>query len=330
MSSNHAQTATRPLARVLVVGASGFLGSTLYERLADTSLDSLVGTSRSGRGMPAGADALALDITDEAAVQRAMDKIRPDTVFHVAGHVAGTRDLDIVLPSLRANLVGTVNVLVASARTGMPTVVLAASHEEPEPHEGDPAPRSPYAAAKFGASAYGRYLHRIHGLPVVNLRITMGYGPAQRDGRKLVPYVIDSLIRGEPPRLSSGQRLVDWVYQDDVVDAFLAAATRPSAAGATVDVGSGALHSVRSVAEHLRDLIDPSLPIEFGALDDRPMERSKKADVATTERILGWSAQHSLQDGLRRTVDGLHNPQRLPSDSTDGPDAINHARQETR
>jgi UDP-glucose 4-epimerase len=324
MIGNAKRDQTRPLGRVLVVGASGFLGSALYTRLTAHGLDALVGTSRSGDGVPDGADAVALDITDEAAVQRTLDKIRPDTVFHVAGHVAGARDIDIILPSLQANLVGTVNVLVASARAGMPTVVLAASHEEPEPHEGDPVPRSPYAAAKFGASAYGRYLHRIHGLPVVNLRITMGYGPAQRDRRKLVPYVVDSLQRGDPPRLSSGARLVDWIFEDDIVDAFLAAATRPAAAGATVDVGSGELHSVRSVAEHLRDLIDPSLTLEFGALDDRPMERSKEADVETAERVLGWSAVHTLHEGLRRTVDGLREAHRTPADRT-----VEHGKKET-
>ena len=306
---------TRQLRRVLVVGASGFLGSALYDRLADTGIPTLVGTSRTGHSVPDGGDALALDITDQSAVQQAVDKTGPDTVFHVAGHVTGSRDLDIVVPSMLVNLVGTVNLLVACARSGGPRVVLASSHEEPEPHEGDPVPRSPYAAAKFGASAFGRHLHRIHGLPIVNLRITMGYGPAQRDRRKLVPYVIESLARGESPRLSSGERLVDWVYQDDVVDAFIAAAQRPQAAGATVDVGTGELHSVRAVAERLRDLIDPSVPLEFGALDDRPMERSKKANVATAEQVLGWSARHSLDDGLQLTVDGLSN--RLPAATDD-------------
>lgn len=331
MSTGHAPPATyeRPFGRVLVTGASGFLGSALYERLVRTDVDGLVGTSRSGRDVPAGADALALDVTDGAAVQQALDKIRPDTVFHVAGHVTGSRDLDVILPSMQVNLVGTVNVLVASARADMPTVVLASSHEEPEPHEGDPVPRSPYAAAKFGASAYGRHLHRIHGLPIVNLRITMGYGPAQSDGRKLVPYVIDTLRRGDSPQLSSGQRLVDWVYQDDVVDAFLAAATRPTAAGTTVDVGGGELHSVRTVVEHLRDLVDPSIPLEFGALDDRPMERSKKADVATAEQILGWSASHSLRDGLRRTVDGLRSHPRPPADKSDNRHDVADDPQET-
>lgn len=310
----------RSLGRVLVVGASGFLGSALYERLARADVGGLVGTSRNGEGIPDGGEVLALDLTDGGAVQRTLAEVQPDTVFHVAGHVTGSRNLDVVVPSMLVNLVGTVHLLVSCARLGMPRIVLASSHEEPEAQDDHPVPRSPYAAAKFGASAYGRHLHHIHGLPVVNLRITMGYGPAQQDVRKLVPHVIDSLERGVAPRLSSGARLVDWVYQEDVVDAFVAAADCQEAVGATVDVGSGELHTVRYVAEHLRDLIDPSASLEFGALEDRPMERSKKADVVTTERILGWSPCHSLHDGLRRTVDELRNERRRSATTVLGHD----------
>ena len=71
----------------------------------------------------------------------------------------------------------------------------------------------------------------LHELPVVHLRVFMVYGPGQLDLRKLVPYVTVSLLRGEAPRLTSGARAVDWIYVDDVVDAFLRAAVAPGAGG---------------------------------------------------------------------------------------------------
>ena len=81
----------------------------------------------------------------------------------------------------------------------------------------------------------------LYGLQVVTARIFMTYGPAQPDRKKLIPYVTDCLLRGEAPQLTSGERLVDWVYVDDVVDGLLAAATSPRGAGKTVDLGSGTL-----------------------------------------------------------------------------------------
>ena len=71
----------------------------------------------------------------------------------------------------------------------------------------------------------------------MHLRIFMVYGPGQRDTRKLVPYVTTSLLRGEMPELTSGAREVDWIYVDDVVEAFLAAAVAPGAEGTSLDVG---------------------------------------------------------------------------------------------
>ena len=295
----------RPLGRVLVVGASGFFGSALGRRLSGSDVSELVGTSRNGTGVPAPATALALDLTDKHAVEQVVSNVRPDTVFQVAGYATGARSLETVIPTLQVNLVGTVNLLVSCTRLGRPRVVVASSYEEPAITEAQPLPRSPYAVAKWSAAGYGRLLHRLYDLPVVNLRVAMGYGPAQRDDRKVVPYLIHALRSGEPARLSSGTRTVDWIYQEDIVDALMAAARQPGATGATVEIGSGRLHSVRDLAERLRDLIDPAATLQFGALQDRPMEDAHAVDVHPAAQILGWSARTSLDEGLRLTVDGL-------------------------
>ena len=92
--------------------------------------------------------------------------------------------------------------------------------------------------AKWGQLAYARYFSALHELPMVHLRVSMVYGPGQLDLRKLVPYVTVSLLRGETPQLASGMREVDWVYVEDVVEAFLRAAVAPGADGQSLDIGS--------------------------------------------------------------------------------------------
>jgi nucleoside-diphosphate-sugar epimerase len=142
----------------------------------------------------------------------------------------------------------------------------------------------------------------LYGTPVATARPFMVYGPDQPDTTKIVPYTITSLLRGEAPTLSSGQRLCDWVYIDDVVDALLALADTPEAIGRVVDVGSGRLHTVRHVVETLSTLVGAGIEPVFGGLPDRQGETEAVADVAATARVCGWRPTTDLYEGLKRTV----------------------------
>ena len=225
--------------RVLVTGGGGFLAHHLLARLARVPECTVGATRRADATASAGSgpvtpargvtDARAgsgdaprwwkLDLEDGAAVEMCLLECRPDIVVHLGGYVSGARELDAVLPALRGNLLATVNVLTAASRAGSVRVVLAGSMEEPRTDVPDPVPGSPYAASKWAASGYARMFHALYGLPVTVLRIFMTYGPAQKDVRKVLPYVILSALRGEAPELASGARPVDWIYVEDVVQA---------------------------------------------------------------------------------------------------------------
>jgi nucleoside-diphosphate-sugar epimerase len=144
--------------------------------------------------------------------------------------------------------------------------------------------------------------HALYELPVVTLRLFMVYGPAQRDVSKLVPYVTLASLRGEAPKLSSGLREVDWIFVDDVVDAFLAAGCASGLGGQVIDVGSGQLVTIRTLVEQLVRAVDPAIAPVFGALPDRPMEQVRRADAARSRSLLGWSARTPLAEGLAQTV----------------------------
>ena len=169
---------------------------------------------------------------------------------------------------------------------------------------GDPdaVAQSPYAVAKWSALAYARHLHALHDLPVVHLRVFMVYGPGQLDLRKLVPYVTVSLLRGEAPKLTSGDRGVDWVYVDDVVDAFLRACARPGLEGRTLDIGSGSLTTARDLVLRLRELVGGDVDPAFGAIPDRALERVRAAEPSVAAEAMGWRPRTPLDDGLPRTV----------------------------
>jgi len=145
--------------------------------------------------------------------------------------------------------------------------------------------------------------HALYQIPVVIAKIFMVYGPGQSDHTKLIPSVITSLLRREAPNLSSGVRLVDWIFVDDVVDGLIGCAQTPGIDGRTVELGSGELHSIRQVVQQLVDLLPCTVYPKFGALPDRPLEQVKRADIAESCELIGWQPSTSLRVGLTRTVE---------------------------
>lgn len=249
------------------------------------------------------------DLIELEAARNLIRTIRPDLTFHLASLVTGSRSREMVLPTFANNFMTAFNVLMATAENGTGRIVLAGSFEEPD--GADSVPCSPYAAAKSSASGYARMLHALHQIPVVIAKIFMVYGPDQADHTKLIPYVTTSLLRGEAPKLSSGVRLVDWIYVDDVAEGLMGCGQTPGIDGRTVELGSGELLSIREVVQQLSELVGGAVAPHFGARPDRPLERVKKANIAESYKLIGWQPSTPLRVGLSRTVDWYKNQAEL-------------------
>jgi nucleoside-diphosphate-sugar epimerase len=141
-----------------------------------------------------------------------------------------------------------------------------------------------------------------HVADVAVARIFMVYGPGQRDEKKLVPYVIRSLLNGQAPEVSSGVRPVDWIYVDDVVTGLLRIAESEGVGGRRIDLGSGKMVTVRDVVLEIARLIPGAPEPRFGAIQDRAMEQVRVANLVETRRILGWQPGTELTAGLQATI----------------------------
>lgn len=305
---------TLKMKRVLVTGASGFIGSRLVERLvaADVQTVALSRTrSRLARLLAKGNCAhLPCDITDAAAVRDAIAAVSPDVVFHFASAPDGAETADLASARLRVNTTGTLHLLESCiALETRPVFIYGDSRKvygattPPHLERSALAPTSTYAASKAAGWLLCHAMSSIHGLPVVSLRPSLIYGLGQ--GRNIVQVAIDAASSGAPAiRLQGGSQTRDPLFIEDAIDAFLAAAVGAAALDrCVINIGGGEEVCVRDLVERIAAIVGSDLHVECEPAKTRPNEIWRSAcDNAEAAAMLGWQPMHSLRAGLKRTV----------------------------
>jgi len=284
-------------AKVLVIGANSFIGAHLVPEIVKEG-GILYTTDRSAPLSQSLGIHHQLDITNLEAVMELIKIIQPDYVYNFSGFVQGGRTLENLWPTFKVNLEGTLNLLTALQQSPCKRLILLGSMEELQEEH----PVSPYAASKIAASSYARMFHALFSTPVVIAQLFMVYGPNQKDERKLVPYTIQSILNKEIPHFSSGARQTDWVYVGDIVSGLIQIATYPGIEGASIQFGTGRSSSVKEVITNIFELMKVGASPVFGKIEDRKHETTLVADVAATKALIGWEANTSLKEGLKKTV----------------------------
>jgi nucleoside-diphosphate-sugar epimerase len=251
------------------------------------------------------------ELADAGAVAGVVGTVQPEWVFHLAVHGAYSWQTDVDA-MVRTNVLGTVALAQACIASGVPVLVNTGSSSEYGRKDHPPAetdwldPESDYAWTKAAATHACRQWGRRHGRRFVTLRLYTAYGPWEDPGR-LVPTLIVHGLGGALPPLTRPETARDWVYVEDVCDAYVRAATRPDVPpGAVLNVGSGVQTSLRDVVEVARQVLGIAQVPRWGAMRDRAWDTSTwVADPRAIATTLGWQARTSLAEGLRRTVEWL-------------------------
>lgn len=292
--------------RVLVTGGAGFIGARLCAALRRAGAKVTALDTR-------GAGALRCDLADPRAVTAAVRRARPEIVFHLAALTDRGASPALLGPMLAVNLGGTRNLLEALRERGCRAAVIAGSSEEygrgPVPfRETQPDdPVSPYSFSKTAATRLALFYHRVHGLPAVVLRPTLAYGPAQPPAMFL-PALIESLAAGRPFGMTAGGQTRDFVFIDDLVEAFLLAGLNGAAAGQVFNIGSGRPVKIRDMARLAARLLGRPDLLRVGEKPYRPAEIMRyHASPAKARRVLGWRPRTTLAAGLRLTVESFKN-----------------------
>lgn len=303
--------------RVLVTGAAGFIGSTLVDRLlADgrqvTGVDDLSSGRLENLAAARSSDSFTFHSADvvEPGLEELFAAERPEVVCHLAAQISVRVSVAEPRRDARANLLGTVAVLEAARLAGVRKVVFASSGGSiygnpdrlPVTEAAEVAPRSPYAAAKAAAELYLGAWQAMYGLAFTSLALGNVYGPRQDPHGEagVVAIFSAALLRGKPTRVfGDGGQSRDYVFVDDVVDAFARALQAGDGRRFNIGTGQGTtdleLHRIVAAAAGAPDRPE-SAPPRLGDL------RAISLDPDAAREGLGWVPATSLEDGVARTV----------------------------
>ncbi len=303
------------MARVLVTGGGGFIGSNLVRRLLVEGHEVRVLDNFSTGNRANLADVLddvELVEGDIQSYERAHSAVRGvEIVLHQAAMPSVPRSVQDPLTSNAVNVVGTLNVMLASRDSGVRRVVFASSSsvygatpQLPKQESLPALPISPYAVAKLAGEGYCRSFHEVYGLETVALRYFNVFGPRQDPTSQyaaVVPNFIAAALTGQAPMVfGDGEQSRDFTYVDNVVAANLLAMDG-DATGLAMNIACGERISLNRLLATIAELtgrsIEPThLPARMGDV------RHSHADISLAAERLGYRPSIQLEEGLRHTI----------------------------
>lgn len=310
--------------RVLVTGSDGFIGSHVVERLvADgakvrafclyNSQGSWGWLDTASAEVRGAIDVRLGDIRDARFVDDATRDV--DVVMHLAALIAIPYSYRAPESFVDTNIHGTLNVLEAARRHGVARVVVTSTSEVYGTPESLPIrethplnAQSPYAATKVAADQLSLAYHRSFDVPVVVLRPFNTYGPRQST-RAVLPTMLAQLLRGRTTiKLGRVDTRRDLTFVSDTVDGFVRAGTVAGIEGQTIQLGTGASPSIADVFAHACRALGKQATLELDPERLRPDASEVlvlESDPARAHALLGWRAQVTLEEGLRRHAEWM-------------------------
>ncbi|HEY3357525.1 MAG TPA: SDR family oxidoreductase [Polyangia bacterium] len=305
------------MARYLVTGGAGFIGSNIVHALvARGESVRVIDNFSTGReaNLACVMDAIELirgDITELETVRRAMQGI--EYVLHEAAIPSVPRSVEQPIESDRANVLGTLHVLVAARDAKVRRLVYAASSSAygetptlPKVETMATDPLSPYAAQKLAGEHYLRCFYLNYGLETVSLRYFNVFGPRQDPKSHyaaVIPRFVNAYIDGVPATIfGDGEQSRDFCFIENTVEANLLACTAPNAAGRTYNIACGERVSLLQVIDILGDIFGGRIAPkhEPGRAGDI---KHSLADITAARQALGYEGRVKFAEGLRRTVE---------------------------
>jgi nucleoside-diphosphate-sugar epimerase len=303
------------MARVLVTGGAGFIGSNLVRGLLERG-DEVRVLDNFSTGNRANLEGLDVEIVEGElrSYERVHNAVRTtEVVYHLGALGSVPRSVQDPLTSSAVNVEGTLNVLLAARDESVRRVVFSSStsvygstRQLPTSEDAPPDPISPYGVAKLAAERYCVSFSRVYeSFESVVLRYFNVFGPRQSPFSQyaaVVPRFVTAIAAGETIEIhGDGEQSRDFTYVGNVVDATILAGEAKGASGEIFNVAAGAPASVNRIADAIGEILGK--PVERKHLPSRAGDiRDSWADLSKSEALLGYRPEIDLETGLRRSV----------------------------
>lgn len=305
------------MARVLVTGGAGFIGSHLAHALVERGdqvrvLDNFsTGTRENLAGIDKDIELIESDLLEPLHLEKAVKGI--EFVFHEAAFISVPESIENPRLCYQVNVQGTIDLLEAARQAGCKRVVLASSaavygtsKDMPLHESAAPECLSPYAASKLFNETLAQLYSRVYELPIVALRYFNVYGPRQSPRSAyaaVIPKFIEALRSGNAPVVfGDGRQSRDFIFVEDVVRANLQAAETKDAGGLAFNICSGAESSLLDLLDALYPLFPNAPKAKFAEprLGDVPRSLG---DPSAAANAFGFRSRVTLKEGLQRCVE---------------------------
>lgn len=300
--------------RVLLTGGSGFVGANLARRLLSDGheVHLLLRPGHQTWRIEPIRDHVRLHVgalADRSFLKGVLDEAKPDWVFHLAAYGAYSWQTEL-RTMVETNVLGLGTLIDACIEQGFEAFVNTGSSSEygwtdHAPAEDEPLdPNSHYALTKAAATHLCRLTSRQRDLKMPTLRLYSVYGPLE-EPKRFIPTLIREGLKGKLPPLVNPNVARDYVYVDDVCEAYVLAASKPLAdKGAIYNVGTGVQTTIREAVTCIGRILPLKEKPAWGTMKDRKWDTDVwVSDPRKIKKELGWSPEFSLEQGLRRTIE---------------------------
>lgn len=298
----------------LITGATGFVGANIARRLVKEKKNVHIFTrdKKIGWRLEDISSKLIIHKTDllSPKLSTIVSKIKPDYIFHLAAY--GSLPKEVEMENLiNVNLRGTINLIQALKQNKFKLLVNTGSSSEygvtsKKMAETDlPFPINDYGVVKTAATLYAHKEAVRNSLPIITFRLFSAYGPYEHKPR-FIPTVVRAALKNKPILVGNKKNVRDFIYIDDMVDAYLHACNVKVKPGEIFNIGTGKQHQIGDVLERVIKLSKSKSEVKWGvvASQKRQVESGKwEADTVKCAKILKWSARYSLTDGLSKTIE---------------------------